>query len=501
MTAQWQHHYISEEGKIILSEKTPFVPEEHGISPQRGFTTQCHRGYVCEFQIEERCCVLNRLLIWMRPLLMDRGMVPLEEYPALNGRRPRAFYITSNRWVALYSDIKLTFEFDSTIIDSLELPKGLLQEERRLRQSQLFYRYSMENPFERREREKKYGDIENKKVYTGPGTGQREDASNFKNNFREPLIMGYDIIGDIHGHADELEDLLEKIGYSSDGTRHPKRRRLIFLGDFIDRGPKNRRVIEIVRKLVRTDLAFAVMGNHEYNAICYHTRDERDDRKHLRSHTEKNRDQHQAFLNEYPDIEERGQVLRWFQRLPLFLDLGDIRIVHACWDQDAADFLEDRYSNTLTNEFLQRSIDGGSQEHGVIEVLLKGPERSLRAGLSFLDSDGNVRTDFRLKWWKEELPTLGDAAILPEGALVKYRNESLSEHCGVQSVTPYPATAPPVIFGHYSALPVKDSFTYNTACLDFNIIGGESLGCLRWNRAEKDKGLARMEAVTVFPNF
>ena len=50
----------------------------------------------------------------------------------------------------------------------------------------------------------------------------------------------YDLIGDIHGHAAELCQLLQQLGYAPDalGTyRHPAGRQVIFVGDFIDRGP------------------------------------------------------------------------------------------------------------------------------------------------------------------------------------------------------------------------------------------------------------------------
>ena len=319
-----------------------------------------------------------------------------------------------------------------------------------------------------------------------------------RNCFRDHLALGYDIIGDIHGHADELETLLDKLGYSSDGTCHPKGRRLIFLGDFIDRGPNNKRVIEIVQTLIRADLAFAVMGNHEYNAICYHTRAENNGRHYLREHTPKNKAQHQAFLEDYEDDKEQlDHVIRWFQRLPIFLDLGELRIVHACWEQDAIDFVETQYGNQLTNEFLHKSIDSRNKEYKAIETLLKGPERSLRPELFFSDTDGNPRTDFRLRWWNKELRTLGDAAILPRDFLEIHQNEPLSDHCEEQRITPYPEEAPPVFFGHYSALPVEESYTRNTACLDYNIIEGHSLACLRWNKAEKDLTPAEMEIVSV----
>ena len=62
------------------------------------------------------------------------------------------------------------------------------------------------------------------------------------------LDMKFDLIGDIHGYADELVQLLETLGYKKvNGVyRHPDRK-VIFLGDFIDRGPKIRQVLEIVR--------------------------------------------------------------------------------------------------------------------------------------------------------------------------------------------------------------------------------------------------------------
>lgn len=58
----------------------------------------------------------------------------------------------------------------------------------------------------------------------------------------------YDLIGDIHGHADELTALLSELGYHADRWvfTHP-RRKVIFLGDYIDRGPQIRQVLEIVR--------------------------------------------------------------------------------------------------------------------------------------------------------------------------------------------------------------------------------------------------------------
>lgn len=60
----------------------------------------------------------------------------------------------------------------------------------------------------------------------------------------------YDIIGDIHGHAEALRRLLQKMDYREDGGvfRHPDRQ-VIFVGDFIDRGPEQREVLRVARAM------------------------------------------------------------------------------------------------------------------------------------------------------------------------------------------------------------------------------------------------------------
>lgn len=80
-----------------------------------------------------------------------------------------------------------------------------------------------------------------------------------------------DIIGDIHGHANKLELLLQKLGYElKDGAFAHATRKVVFVGDYIDRGPKIRETLKIVNAMVDIKNAIALMGNHEYNALCYH---------------------------------------------------------------------------------------------------------------------------------------------------------------------------------------------------------------------------------------
>jgi serine/threonine protein phosphatase 1 len=68
-------------------------------------------------------------------------------------------------------------------------------------------------------------------------------------------------VGDIHGYADHLLDLHARL--LLDGL-DPDRDVVVFLGDYIDRGPESRRVVETVRGYLRAHPHWiALMGNHE----------------------------------------------------------------------------------------------------------------------------------------------------------------------------------------------------------------------------------------------
>jgi protein phosphatase len=83
----------------------------------------------------------------------------------------------------------------------------------------------------------------------------------------------FDIIGDVHGCAGELETLLETLGYTLDRTGEPglrdyvvtppAGRRAIFVGDLVDRGPRSPDVLRLVKGMVDAGTAFCVIGNHE----------------------------------------------------------------------------------------------------------------------------------------------------------------------------------------------------------------------------------------------
>ena len=87
---------------------------------------------------------------------------------------------------------------------------------------------------------------------------------------REPLWCDlraehgpFDIIGDIHGCRAELETLLDLLGYTAPGRRHPQGRKVVFLGDLVDRGPDTPGVLRLVMAMAAAGTALCVPGNHD----------------------------------------------------------------------------------------------------------------------------------------------------------------------------------------------------------------------------------------------
>ncbi len=80
----------------------------------------------------------------------------------------------------------------------------------------------------------------------------------------------FDIIGDIHGCYDELVELLAELGYEitakEDGTpivNSPQGRKAIFVGDYVDRGPKVVEVMRLVMEMHKAGISICVPGNHD----------------------------------------------------------------------------------------------------------------------------------------------------------------------------------------------------------------------------------------------
>lgn len=296
-------------------------------------------------------------------------------------------------------------------------------------------------------------------------------------------MANYDLIGDIHGHSEPLVELLEKLGYSSSNGvyRHPNRK-IIFLGDFIDRGPQQRDVIRVVRPMIEDGAALSVMGNHEFNAIAYFTEDPEDPGQYLREHTDRHRRQHQEFLDAYQGAGDYAELIEWFRSLPLWLELPGLRVVHACWDDALIEDLQVCFPSInqyLDDNLLVRASRQGRSEHDAIETLLKGKEIELPKGHMFFDKDGHARHEVRIRWFDGDARTYYEAFLGPE----KARSHIPEDPIGADHLLQYSHDDPPVFIGHYWLDSEPAVLVPNVACLDYSVAGksGGKLVAYRWD--------------------
>ena len=250
----------------------------------------------------------------------------------------------------------------------------------------------------------------------------------------------YDIVGDIHGHADKLQRLLQRLGYEErDGIYRHASRQLVFVGDLIDRGLEIRRTLQIVRAMIDAGTARAVMGNHEFNALLYHTKGR--DGEWLRPRSENVTSQHQATLNQIalPCPAEWKDWLNWMLQLPLWLDLGSCRVVHAAWDDAAVQACGTR--DTLAEITLAKAGRRRTPEGSAVNW----PEYKLGDGAVSVDKEGFTRKSVRAKWWIPIRPGMTHAeAAMPGG-------EIRGEGCVPDGVSfpGYGEKEPALFFGHY----------------------------------------------------
>ena len=322
------------------------------------------------------------------------------------------------------------------------------------------------------------------------------------------MTQPYDIIGDIHGQAEALVALLGKLGYeeshgsakglSMSQLRHSawrhSERQVIFVGDFVDVGPEQVNAVSIARAMVDAGSALAVMGNHELNAIAWYLPDpQSNDGDYLRSHFSeqwgaKNRHQHAAFLSEVEDKPVHGEIIDWFLTLPLWLDLPELRIVHACWHSQSIKYLRpkllpgSRLSKEIMVDVTSEPTLADEQDVSAptmftaVEMLTKGLELALPDGLTFPDKYGIQRSRVRARWWDREALSFQQAALLEDELRAGLPAIPLSQHAPV-----YDPADKPVFIGHYWLTGQPSPLSDKVVCVDYSAAKGGPLCSYRWD--------------------
>jgi hypothetical protein len=262
-------------------------------------------------------------------------------------------------------------------------------------------------------------------------------------------------IGDIHARHNKLIDLLKVIDFDSndlDSTANTGQ--LVFIGDLIDNDPEydndHLALLNQVESLVDQNHAFSLLGNHEFNAIGWAT--QKEDGNWARPHTEKNKSQHQAFLAAVEEgSKEHARWITWFKSLPLFLDFGSIKAIHACWDEKALECIKPylNANNSLKEAHWVDAFDENHELYSLCEILLKGPEREIDQ--PFKDKTGELRTQKRVEWWAD---------------------------------SEYKESIEPIVIGHYTLSGLPKALFQKVTCVDYNAAKEENpLVCYQFELA------------------
>ncbi len=142
----------------------------------------------------------------------------------------------------------------------------------------------------------------------------------------------FDIIGDVHGCADELELLLARLGYAVSWNSSASARtctvtaghgrRVIFVGDLVDRGPRTPDVLRIAMSMSASGLARCVLGNHDAKFLRWLT----GSNVHIANGLAQSIAQTEGETEEF-----RNQVIAYLSALPIYLwlDGGRLVVAHA----------------------------------------------------------------------------------------------------------------------------------------------------------------------------
>lgn len=232
------------------------------------------------------------------------------------------------------------------------------------------------------------------------------------------MTPALDVIGDVHGQLAALRALGHRLGYGVDsGWEHPQHRVLVFVGDLVDRGPASLETAELVADLCARGRALCLMGNHEYNLVG-----------HARGLVGRKPSNGPTIADVQARPARWAPLLAWMSRLPVAIELPDLRVIHAVWHLpsmaallpvlgradvraaaapthgDAAALASavvlgspfDHATGLRPGLPQQPLPPGDDRPH---EILIKGYEREAPA--PFVDADGHTRTLERACWWRD----------------------------------------------------------------------------------------------------
>jgi serine/threonine protein phosphatase 1 len=198
---------------------------------------------------------------------------------------------------------------------------------------------------------------------------------------KKPKLGRRFVIPDIHGHFDEFKAILDKISLT-------KSDQLFLLGDYIDRGPKVKELLDEIISLIKNDYSvFPLRGNHEDMCWQAHLKDYDEETLKLpgykwgRDITDNNR----KIMPEYVNL---------ISKLPYYFELDNFYLVHAGLDFSApTPFTE--YKSMLWNCIEAEDVKhlkGKTLIHGHVKRPINEIRNSIKKREQIIALDNSVYT-------------------------------------------------------------------------------------------------------------
>lgn len=164
----------------------------------------------------------------------------------------------------------------------------------------------------------------------------------------------FDVLGDVHGLQDALFRLLRKLGYRPETGDHPDGRKLLVLGDLVDRGPDSLELLEWEQNLQASGHVFLI-GNHE-DKLVYRWKTLQKG-KALQGGSYAGMSTLEAFLRKPADWQEK--TIDFLDRLPAYTTYQDLAFCHA--DMVQFDPLRTLRSDMLYGNRLPKDAPGADE--------------------------------------------------------------------------------------------------------------------------------------------
>lgn len=245
-------------------------------------------------------------------------------------------------------------------------------------------------------------------------------------------------IGDVQGCFDSLQALLRRIDFDA------SRDRILFVGDLVNRGPKN---VEVLRwAMAQGSRVQSVLGNHDTHLIG----------RHIGATGPKRRD----TLDDVLHAPDREALVRWLRERPLAVLHGDHLIVHAGvipgWK------VEDALARAAEVEAVLRSDDALT----LLRVARERAPRRWDESLAGLERARVALQGFTIlrTMWRDGTPNL------------EYNGGPYGAPAGCRpwfAIEPEARGETTVVFGHWAALGLhagKREYGIDTGCVWGNVL-------------------------------